>query len=262
MSAHRVVRLAIIACVAIAVVGCSTLREKKLSNPLPSFGGTPGLLTESVRSINTVIVHRIAVMPIIDAPNEVNGTLPAGASEALTANIYSRLPLVGGWDVVPEDDVENAMRQLPPTTSRNLQQNALALGRLVSADAVLYGELHNYRERVGYEYAAQQPASVAFNLNLIDLHTKQVVWSAKFAREQKALSQNFFNIFNFVQNKGRWVKAEDIASEGVQGAVADLRSKLPVAPPVQTVGAPGAPAPIGAPAVPPATLGRMPNPPR
>lgn len=220
-------------------------REKKIGNPLsvvPGFRGEPGLITHSVRSINTVIVNRIAVMPMVDAPNQPGATLPDGASEALTANLYSQLALAGGWNVVPESSVQVAMQQLPPPTVRNLKEDALALGRHVGADAVLYGELHTYRERVGYEYAASKPASVAFSLYLVDVNLKVVVWSAQYAREQKSLSQNFLDIFNFMKNRARWVTAQDIASEGVGASISNLRTQLPIAPTTQTTAAAPAPA--------------------
>jgi hypothetical protein len=90
-----------------------------------------------------------------------------------------------------------------------------------------------YRERVGFDYAAQTPAAVAFILNFVDENTKQVVWTAKFAREQKALSQNILDLPNFVSHGARWVRAHDIAVEGINGALDNLQSKLTIEPIVQ-----------------------------
>jgi hypothetical protein len=115
---------------------------------------------------------------------------------------------------------------LPPSTVGNLQDNALALGRAVSADAVLYGTVERYKERVGVDYAAASPAAVTFTLHLIDLKSGEVLWTAKFSKSQKALSENVLNLVNFLQNSGRWVRAHEIADEGVKAAVADLRSEL------------------------------------
>ena len=39
--------------------------------------------------------------------------------------------------------------------------NALALGKKVAADGVLFGSVNKYRERVGFEYSAQMPSSTA-----------------------------------------------------------------------------------------------------
>jgi len=118
------------------------------------------------------------------------------------------------------------MQKLPPTTPFNLDENALKLGHDVSADGVIYGTVEKYQERVGMDYSAASPASVSFSLKFVDLKSKQVVWTAKFAKSQAALSQNLFDLANFVQRSGRWVRAHEIAQEGVKEAVADLHGDL------------------------------------
>lgn len=197
------------------------------------IGGESGLTIHSVRSIKEVIIHRIAVMPLIDAPDQIDKTLPEDAAGSVTAEVYAKASITGGWEVVVQDDVDSAMQQLPPTTLANIDQNALALGRKVAADGVLYGSVNRYRERVGYDYAAQSPAAVAFTLNFVDENSKQIIWSAKFAKEQKALTENIFDLPNFLSNKARWVRAQDIASEGASAAISDLYSKLSIQPIVQ-----------------------------
>src|SRR5712692_8033795 len=129
---------------------------------LPGLHGTTGLEVHAVRSSKTVIIHKIAVMPLVDQPDQVDQTLPAGAAESITACIYARSSELGGWEVVPQDDVDSALQQLPPLTLADLDQNALALGRKVAADGVIFGAVNRYRERVGFDYAAQLPAAVAF----------------------------------------------------------------------------------------------------
>ncbi len=200
---------------------------------LPGLHGTSGLEVHAVRSIKTVIVHKIAVMPLVDEPDQVDKSLPPDAAQSITAAIYARANELGGWEVVPQDDVDAALQQLPPLTVADLEKNALALGRRIAADGVIYGVVNRYRERVGFDYAAQSPAAVAFVLNFVDENTKQVVWTAKFAREQKALSQNILDLPNFVSHGARWVRAHDIAVEGINGALDNLQSKLTIEPIVQ-----------------------------
>jgi hypothetical protein len=172
-------------------------------------------------------------MPLVDQPDQIDQTLPPGASEAITAELYARANVLGGWQVVPQDDIEAAMQQMPPVTLADMDRNALELGRKVTADGVLYGTVMRYRERVGYDYAAQTPAAVAFSLKFVDEHSQQVIWTAKFAREQKSLAENVLDLPNFLSNAGRWVRAHDIASEGVQEALVNLQSKVSIEPIVQ-----------------------------
>lgn len=179
----------------------------------------------AVRSIKTIAISRIAVMPVIESPGAGEPLAPGG-TETISAELYSTVAMAGGWDPIPEQDVQDAMQKLPPTTLGNMDENALKLGHDVSADGVLYGTVEKYTERVGMDYSAASPASVAFTLKFVDLKSGQVVWTAKFAKSQAALSQNLFDLANFVQRSGRWVRAHEIAQEGVKEAVANLHGDL------------------------------------
>jgi hypothetical protein len=237
-------RLALNGALLVLIAGCPEVGQDISNTPafnamsdtvhaLPGLHGTPGLEVHAVRSIKTVIIHKIAVLPLVDQPDQIDKTLPPEAAQSITAAIYARANELGGWEVVPQDDVDAALQQLPPLTVADLDQNALALGRKVAADGVIYGTASRYRERVGFDYAAQSPAAVAFTLNFVDESSKQVVWTARFAREQKALSQNILDLPNFVSHGARWVRAHDIAGEGINGALDNLQSKLTIEPIVQ-----------------------------
>jgi hypothetical protein len=223
-----------------ALAGCARIMQTSEAatvtntvSSIPIFNRTPGLDVHAVRAIRTVIIHKIAVMPLIELPDQVEGTLPAGSAESVTADLYARAAVMGGWEVVPQDDVDTVMQQLPPITRADMDQNALQLGRKVVADGVIYGAVTRYRERVGFDYAVQTPAAVAFTLYFVDENTKQVVWTGKFAREQKTLSQNVLDLPSFLQSGARWVRAHDIAAQGIQGALDDLQSRLTIMPVLQ-----------------------------
>jgi hypothetical protein len=204
-----------------------------LVGAIPGVANTSGLDYHAVRSSKTVIVHKIAVMPLIETPDKIDSQLAQGATEAISAELYARATIDGGWTVTPQDDVADAMQQMPPSTPADLDQNALDLGQKLAVDGVIYGSVHRYRERVGYDYAAQTPAAVAFTLNYVDEHSKQIIWTANFAKEQKSLSDNVLDLPNFLSNGGRWVRAHDLAAQGVQEAVANLQSKVTIQPIVQ-----------------------------
>ncbi len=198
---------------------------EKTVDQAKEFVPSSNLHAHAVPSIKQVKINRIAVMPVAsDVGPEV--IVADGGPEAVTAELYSQAAIAGGWEVTAQDDVTRAMQKLPPTTPANLDENALKLGHELSVDGVLYGELTQYKERVGLDYAAQAPASVAFTLKFVDMASKQIIWSAKFAKQQKSLSQNFLDLVNFVQQKARWVRAHEIAQEGVQEAVNNLHKDL------------------------------------
>ena len=212
-----------------AIAGCAPFlantavdTEQTVKGMLPSGY----LQAHAVRSIKEVKVTTIAVMPVVANPGTNGDVVADGGPDSVTAELYTQAAIAGGWDVVPQDDVIRAMTNLPPTTPATLDENAVKVGHALSVDGVLYGMVERYREREGLDYAAASPASVAFTLKFVDMHTGQIVWTAKFAKAQKALSQNVFELANFVQHEGRWVRAHEIAQDGVTLAVANLHGDL------------------------------------
>ncbi len=221
-------RLALVAAALWLAPGCTTLAADAVNSTTGAVSDAINqrdVKSHAVRSIKTLTINRVAVMPLVETVPGGDEMAP-GAAEAITAELYGSVAMAGGWDPIPAQDVDEAMQKLPPTTIANLDQNAIQLGHDVSADGVIYGTVERYKERVGMDYSAASPASVSFSLKLVDLKSKQIVWTAKFAKTQAALSQNLFDLANFVQRSGRWVRAHEIAQEGVKEAVADLHGDL------------------------------------
>jgi len=209
--------------------GCTTIAADAVNSTTTAVSDAINrrdVKSHAVSSIKTLAINRIAVMPMIEAAPGGGEPLAPGAAEAISAELYSQVAVAGGWDPIPEQDVAAVMQKMAPTTIANLDENALKLGHDVSADGVIYGTIERYKERVGMDYSAASPAAVAFSLKFVDLKSRQIVWTAKFAKSQAALSQNLFDLANFVQRSGRWVRAHEIALEGVKEAVADLHGDL------------------------------------
>src|SRR5271167_785408 len=222
-------RLVLVAAALWMAAGCTTIAADAVNSTTGAVSDAINqrdVKSHAVRSIKTVAINRIAVMPLIAAAPAGGTPLAPGAADAITAELYSQVALAGGWDPIPAQDVDDALQKMPPTTLANLDDNALKLGHDVSADGIIYGTVEKYEERVGMDYSAASPAAVAFSLKFVALKDKQVVWTAKFAKSQAALSQNLFDVANFVQRSGRWVRAHEIALEGVKEAVADLHGDL------------------------------------
>ena len=220
-------RLVLVGAALWLAAGCTTIAADAVNSTTGAVSDAINqrdVKSHAVRSIKTLTINRVAVLPLVEDPG--GEPLAPGAAEAVSAELYSQVALAGGWEPIPEQDVMEALQKMPPTTFANLDENALKLGHDVSADGVLYGTVERYKERVGMDYSAASPASVAFSLKFVDLKSKQVVWTAKFAKSQAALSENMFDLANFVQRSGRWVRAHEIAQEGVKEAVADLHGDL------------------------------------
>ncbi len=114
-------------------------------------------------------------------------------------------------------------RKVNPSELRILR----SFGKQLDADAILYGKLYRFRERVGSKYAAEVPASVAFSLILVRVSDGRVLWRYSFDETQQALTENLFN-WKFYKSEGmRWVTAEELAAYGLKRAIEELEKALP-----------------------------------
>jgi hypothetical protein len=184
-------------------------------------------------------IRRIAVVPpamIADAPAP---KIPFGAAleprasereapESVARFAYLALAALPNWQIVSESEVREVGQSLPAgAAGSRLRQ----IGEMVYADAVLTSRVQRYRERVGDEWGAKSPASVAFVLDLVDVRRGDVIWSATFDETQKSLSENIF-AFGAISERGvRWLSADQLAQDGVKKAVGQLHQIIARGPP-------------------------------
>ncbi|HSE87221.1 MAG TPA: hypothetical protein VLJ79_13440 [Candidatus Binatia bacterium] len=144
-------------------------------------------------------------------------------SELLARLVYSTMASMADWQIVSESEVREVSQSMPPGADTARLRK---IGEMVYADALIVGRMQRYRERIGNEWGAQSPASVAFVLELIDIRRGDIVWSARFDETQKPLSENIFALGS-IGNRGiRWLSAEQLTQEGVRKAVAQLHELL------------------------------------
>jgi hypothetical protein len=174
-------------------------------------------------------VDLIAVMPI-EPLTRTSATPPVpaedlapGAARAVTAAVYGVLTSSSEWRVVPDLTVAQALAHIKG--EGDLASRARALGKEVSADAVLSGTVSRYVERVGAEYGVRRPASVAFTLNLISVASGKILWTGSFDQTQRPLTTNLFNWWQFWRGGPRWFTAQEFTRLGVEHLLNDLASR-------------------------------------
>jgi hypothetical protein len=144
-------------------------------------------------------------------------------SEMLARLVYSSMAAMPNWQIVSDSEVREVAQSIPPGADIARLRK---IGEMVYADAVIVGRVERFRERIGNEWGAKSPASVAFVLNLIDIRRGDTVWSARFDETQKPLSENIFAIGQIGERGIRWLSAEQLTDEGVRKAVAQLHQIL------------------------------------
>jgi hypothetical protein len=140
-------------------------------------------------------------------------------SELLDRLVYSTMASMPNWQIVSEREVRDVAQSVPPGGDNTRLRK---IGEMVYADAVIVGRMQRYRERIGDEWGAKSPASVAFVLDLIDVRRGDVIWTARFDETQKPLSENIFALWDISQRGIRWLSAEQLTQEGVKKAVGEL----------------------------------------
>jgi hypothetical protein len=198
-----------------------------------SFG--PGnLQSRHASDLETRRIRRIAVVPPSVLSSQAPSKIPLGttagpgsaerdAPEMLARMIYSVMAGLPNWQIVSDSEVREVAQTLPPASETiRLRQ----IGQRVYADAVITGRMQRFRERVGDEWGAKSPASVAFVLELVDIRRGDVIWSARFDETQKSLSENIFAIGDISQRGVRWLSAEQLIQEGVKKAIGQLHQLI------------------------------------
>jgi hypothetical protein len=181
-------------------------------------------------------VRRIAVLPPNDSP-AARPTTPAGstepknperdAAETLAKIVYSAMAAMPNWQIVSDAEVREVSQ---PLSVANDSARVRQIGEMVYADAVIIPRVRRFRERVGDEWGAKSPASVAFVLELIDVRRGDIIWHASFDETQKSLSENIFALGDIGTRGVRWLSAEQLAQDGVRKAVGQLHEIIARAP--------------------------------
>jgi hypothetical protein len=60
------------------------------------------------------------------------------------------------------------------------------------------------------------PASVAFDLHLIDVDSGEIIWTGNFDQTQRPLSENILELGSFFKRGASWVTAEELAKGGLE----------------------------------------------
>lgn len=152
------------------------------------------------------------------------GPVSEGAASLLTDYVVTTLEHRAGFSVIHPGRAKAVLSQMSLDNEDLVpdRQVIVKIGNALSADAVLAGFVYRFRDRVGTAYGVDSAASVAFDLHLIQMPEGRVVWSASVDDTQLSLSEDLFQIGKFIERKGRWVTAPDMALQALDAAFADF----------------------------------------
>lgn len=105
---------------------------------------------------------------------------------------------------------------LVPDVSGGLSGTVSAIGKKVNCDAVLLTTVRRFKQRVGTEYASDDPASAELHMALMHTGTGAVLWTGDFRETQESFLKNILS-FDKMQKRGfKWVTVEQLVEQGIK----------------------------------------------
>ena len=146
------------------------------------------------------------------------GEVDEGADEILTEHLTSFLANITDLQLIPHSRAQGALSSLLLRGKEELPELDLLveIGRNLDADAILLGRVYRFKERKGAKYSVESPASVAFDIDLISVAEKRLIWNGNFDETQRSLSENLLKLRTFFKRKGQWITAESLAVSGLE----------------------------------------------
>ena len=153
--------------------------------------------------------------PICSSVNS-SGSIVKGAEKILEGVFTDKLRDLKNVEIIPPERVAGIYQRISADSLKQpLLQVIQRTGKELHADVLAVGYVYRYRERVGYDYSAEHPASVAFEIHLISVKDGSTLWRGIFDKTQKSLMEDVFQVSSFFKGGAKWLTARELAKLGV-----------------------------------------------
>jgi hypothetical protein len=112
---------------------------------------------------------------------------------------------------------EDQLESLLGSTTGNQQQLIRVAGEKLNCQAALLITLERFRERLGDEYSASEPASLAFEYRLVGTSDGKLLCYGQFDETQQPVSENVLAIGKAIRRGFKWITVAELAREGLRG---------------------------------------------
>ncbi len=160
------------------------------------------------------------------------GAVETDTAEYMTKQSLAYLRGETSYTLIPPDMAEGVRSRIVwEDVSVPLRRLIVEMGKRVGADAVLYGAIYRFGQRVGTALSVESPASVGFGIHLIRVADGRSIWRGRFDETQQSLSEDLFKLGVFLKRGGGWLTAEELAMFGLHQVMASfpVSKKLPEA---------------------------------
>ena len=145
-----------------------------------------------------------------------SGKIEKGAEKDVQEGFIDKLRDLKEVQIIPLEKVTAVYNRV---AAEALKKPLLAVlkkvGAELKAEVIAVGYVYRYTERVGYDFSAEHPASVAFEIHLLNVKDGSTIWRGVFDKTQKSLMENVFQASSFFKGGGKWLTASQLAKQGI-----------------------------------------------
>jgi len=144
------------------------------------------------------------------------GRIQEGAEKIIEDIFVSKLGEFKEVRLIPQERVQGIYRRVSAESFRKPLLDVLKkTGQELGADILVVGYIYRYVERVGYDYSVKSPASVAFEIYMVNTADGSIMWRGIFDKTQKSLLEDLFQISSFFRGGGKWLTAQQLSKQGM-----------------------------------------------
>jgi len=200
----------------LGAVSCHKGAHVSRTEALPSKFDT--LLVIPFKDMMNIYGENVTVRSPLSGKTFTTGYVAEGAAAFLTEELIALLKRRNDVRLISPDLIQGVWAQLLLESQKEMPELKMIVetGLDLKADAVLVGYIFRFKDRKGTQYSVDLPASVAFDVELISVADRTIIWSRRFNETQQALTEDLFQFGKFLKRKGRWITARDMAVTGLE----------------------------------------------
>jgi hypothetical protein len=143
--------------------------------------------------------------------------LPQNAEALVQEYFLERLEKSGKFAIIPPYQSDFVYRKVKSDNANaSVTQQLQMAGNALDVDGIVIGYMSCFRERVGYAYSVERPASVTFGIYMIRVSDGEMVWGSIYDKTQQSFSENVLQASTFFSRGLKWVTAAELAEDGVE----------------------------------------------
>jgi hypothetical protein len=186
-----------------------------------------------------VRVEKVGVMPFLKGRHPTNvrenlncslcrltfdpESVGTGAENTLTRYVHEAIYDRFEDRVIPMERVMRTYEGIPKDDERDtLLTLARKVGQALGANVMVLGTVWRYRDKTGSAASSMNPASVVFDIYLVDVRTGEMLWMGNYDETQRALSDNIWDASVFFSRGVKWLSANELAQYGVNEVLKQL----------------------------------------